>query len=770
MSAMRAQAQRAAQLREQLNHHNYRYYVLDAPEISDAEYDRLLRELQALEADHPELLTSDSPTQRVGAPPHAAFGTVHHTLRMMSMDNAFDEEEVRAWDQRVREGLVEAKWKSYAASKGLRKIVQILRDDNGVDRFVDWISSCLTQFSTKDVGDDLKKGLSEYRKSLFEKYKRTPLHQILHDDNRVDEHAPSFQRVIREIVSHVLVLTYTAEPKFDGTSVSLRYERGVLTLAGTRGDGDTGEDITANARTIKSVPLRLQGDGWPVIVEVRGEVVIPKMDFGRLNKDRLAAGESIFANPRNAAAGSLRQLDPKITASRPLAFIPWGLGEASMPIAPCYSEIASKLKSWGFRASEYLRTVRGPDDLLAYYLEMQALRLQLPFEIDGVVYKVDDIAAREDLGYKSRAPQWAIAHKLPAQEETTVVNNIITSVGRTGVITPVAQLLPVHVGGVMVSNATLHNLDEVRRKDIRVGDTVIVRRAGDVIPEVVGIIKDKRPNNTLEWEMPDHCPACGSAVRREEDEAAHRCMGGLYCPAQRMGAILHFASRKAMDIHGLGDKLVEQLVEKDIVTNVADIYRLDFQKLEHLERMAEKSAHNIISAIDKSRTTTLPKFLYALGIPQVGDVTAKLLAEHFSDLTPLMDANTDALQEVTGVGQNMAEEIRAFFQQPHNRDVITALIDAGIHWPAMEKRTTGALLGKTFVLTGTLESMARDEAASRLRALGAKVTDSVSKKTSYVATGTEPGSKLDKANKLGVPVLNEEQLVELLVSNEKDNI
>ncbi|HEX9625971.1 MAG TPA: NAD-dependent DNA ligase LigA [Acidiferrobacterales bacterium] len=659
--------ERIEELRRRIDEHNYNYYVLDRPVISDAEYDKLLRELQALEAAHPELVTPESPTQRVGAAPLAAFGEVKHKIPMTSMDNAFDEAEAREWDARVRKGLE--------------------RDE----------------------------------------------------------------------------VEYTAEPKFDGASVSLRYEDGRLVRAGTRGDGSVGEDITANVRTIRRVPLKLRGRGWPKIIEVRGEIVIPKADFERLNRERLENEEHVFANPRNAAAGSLRQLDPRITASRPLSFFPWGLGEVDGAIPGKYSEVVARLQDWGFPVSAYFKTVRGIDACLEFYREMLGRRHDLPFEIDGVVYKVDDLRARQELGYTARAPRWAIAHKLPAQEETTVVEDILASVGRTGVITPVAKLKPVQVGGVTVSNATLHNQDEVERKDVRVGDTVIVRRAGDVIPEVVGVIKEKRPRNARKWHMPDRCPVCGAAVRREEGEAAHRCMGGLYCAAQRRGALLHFASRRAMDIEGLGEKLVDQLVSKAMVKTIADIYKLDKERLADLERMAEKSAQNLIDQIEKSKNTTLPRFLHALGIPEVGEATALALARHFGDLKPLMHADVEALEQVHGIGPNMAEEIATFFKQKHNREVINDLLKAKIHWDKLERPKAGsALAGKTFVLTGSLSAMTRDEAKERLIALGAKVAGSVSKKTDYVVVGEEPGSKADKAAELGIAMLDERKFLELI--------
>ncbi len=668
MSDVGTLRKRAEELRKEISHHNYRYYSLDSPVISDAQYDKLLRELQEIESQHPELITIDSPTQRVGAKPLSAFGEVRHEIPMTSMDNAFLDEEVSEWDQRVRKGL----------------------EINGA-------------------------------------------------------------------------VAYTAEPKFDGTSISLRYENGLLVQAGTRGDGTTGEDVTVNARTIKTVPLHLQGKGWPKVVEVRGEVVIPKKDFERLNAEQLKQGAKIFANPRNAAAGSLRQLDSRITASRPLSFFPWGLGRVSEPIARRYSEVGKHLKDWGFSTTGFFRVVHGVNECLKYYQEMLVTRDQLPFEIDGVVYKVDDMAARDRLGFTARAPRWAVAHKLPAQEETTVVEDIVASVGRTGVITPVAVLKPVQVSGVTVTHATLHNQDEVERKDVRIGDSVIVRRAGDVIPEVVGVIKEKRPPRTRKWHMPDKCPVCGSQVIREEEEAAHRCMGGLVCSAQRMGAILHFASRHAMDIQKLGDKLVAQLVDKGLVRTVADIYKLNHNGLAALDRMAEKSAQNVVNEIEKSKNTTLARFLHALGIPQVGEATAQLLAEHFGDLKPLMDADRETLDQLHGIGSAMAEDIYEFFHEKHNRDVIRDLLKAGVHWPRPTRANKDSpLIGKTFVLTGGLASMSRDEARRKLQTLGAKVADSVSKKTDYVVVGENPGSKAEKAQELGVAILGEKELLKLL--------
>jgi len=668
MSAADKRRRRAEELRKEINTHNYRYYVRDQPVISDAQYDKLLRELQEIEKTQKEPIPLDSPTQRVGAAPLAAFGQVRHKVPMTSMDNAFTDEEVGEWDQRVRKGL--------------------------------------------ESGGDI---------------------------------------------------AYTAEPKFDGTSVSLRYENGMLVQAGTRGDGSAGEDVTTNVRTIKTVPLHLQGEGWPRVVEVRGEVVIPKKDFEQLNAEQLKRGDKIFANPRNAAAGSLRQLDPRITALRPLTFFPWGLGETSEPVARRHSEVVKQLQGWGFRVTEFFRAAKGVEGCLKYYADILARRDKLPFEIDGVVYKVDDLVARDNLGFTARAPRWAVAHKFPAQEENTVVEDIIASVGRTGVITPVALLRPVQVSGVTVTHATLHNQDEVERKDVRIGDTVIVRRAGDVIPEVVGVIKDKRPRGTKPWNMPKKCPVCGSQVIREPEEAAHRCMGGLVCSAQRMGAILHFASRHAMDVEGLGDKLVQQLVEKGMVQTVADLYQLTKVELANLERMADKSAQNLLDQIEKSKDTTLGRFLLALGIPQVGEATAQLLAEQFGSLDGIMDAGRETLEQIHGIGPTMAEDIYSFFHEKHNREVIRDLRKAGVHWPKPTGvKKSSVLAGKTFVLTGGLSSMNRDEVKRTLQDMGAKVTGSVSKKTDYVIVGEDPGSKADKAKELGVTMLDEKEFFRLL--------
>lgn len=661
-------AQRAAALREQIDYHNYRYYVLDNPEIPDAEYDKLFRELQQLERDYPDLITPDSPTQRVGAAPLEAFGEVKHVVPMLSLDNAFSEEEVRAFDRRVREGL------------GRETVV------------------------------------------------------------------------------------YAAEPKLDGLAVSLMYEDGRLARAATRGDGYTGEDITQNVRTIPSVPLHLLGKGYPRRMEVRGEVYMTKKGFQALNRRQEANGEKTFANPRNAAAGSLRQLDPRITAARPLELCCYGVGQIEDGHLPSHhSAILDRLQAWGLRVSPERAVVKGVEACLAYFAKMAAKRAALAYEIDGVVYKVDDLAQQRQLGFVARAPRWAVAHKFPAEEALTKVRGIDVQVGRTGALTPVARLEPVSVGGVTVSNATLHNEDEVHRKDVRVGDTVIIRRAGDVIPEVVSVVKERRPAGTRQFHMPERCPICGSKVVRVAGEAVARCSGGLYCPAQRKEAIRHFASRRAMDIEGLGDKLVDQLVEKGLVHDVADLYDLDVEQVAGLERMGEKSAENLLDALAKSKATSLARFLFALGIREVGEETAQTLAQHFGELDAIAAADEEALQAVAGIGPVVAQQIAAFFHEHHNREVIEKLQAAGVHWPKPSRRVRASpLAGKTFVLTGTLATMTRDEAKARLQALGAKVTGSVSAKTDYVVAGEAPGSKLDKAHALNVPVLDEGQLLKLL--------
>ncbi len=658
---------RALELREQLNFHNYRYYALNDPLISDAEFDQLLRELQALEEENPDLLTRDSPTQRVGASPLKSFSQVRHTLPMLSLANAFSEEDIENFDRRVRERL-----------------------------------------ATDEVA-------------------------------------------------------YAVEPKLDGLSLSLRYEEGVLVKAATRGDGNVGEDVTENARTIRTVPLQLIGKGWPKVLEVRGEVVITKSDFARLNEERLANEGKVFANPRNAAAGSVRQLDSKITAKRPLSFFPWGLGEVSAEIAPTQSAQMARLGEWGFQVNPEAKCVTGVRALLDYYRDIGARRDNLPFDIDGVVYKVDSMDAHATLGFTARAPRWAIAHKFPALEEMTRLVGIEASVGRTGVITPVANLEPVWVGGVRVARATLHNQDEIERKDVRVGDTVIVRRAGDVIPEVVGVVIEKRPKETSSWKMPSRCPVCDSEVQRLENESAYRCIGGLFCPAQRKAAISHFASRGAMDIEGLGVKLVAQLVDHNLVKTVADLYELDKAALVKLERMGERSADNLLRAIERCKKTTLAKFLFALGIAQVGEVTAKQLALHFGDLPALMDADEATLTSVPDVGPIVARSISHFFKQPHNREVIARLIELGVTWPKTEPVAENLpYQGATFVITGTLNSLTRSEAKARIEALGGKVSNSVSKKTDYVVVGDDPGSKARKAADLDLAILSEAQLLGML--------
>ncbi|HEX9803918.1 MAG TPA: NAD-dependent DNA ligase LigA [Gammaproteobacteria bacterium] len=665
--------QRAAELREQLAYHNYRYYVLDDPAIPDAEYDRLFRELQALEAQYPALVTPDSPTQRVGAEPLKGFAEVRHAIPMLSLGNVFSEEELLDFDRRVREGL----------------------------------------------------GVEE--------------------------------------------VEYSAEPKLDGLAISIRYEEGMLVRAATRGDGATGEDVTQNVRTIESVPLRLYGKGWPSVLEVRGEVYMPKAGFEALNERQREKGEKSFANPRNAAAGSLRQLDPRITATRPLTMYCYGVGVVEGGSLPgTHSAIMEKLKGWGLRVSPELRVVKGAQGCLDYFHAIGERRDSLPYDIDGVVYKVDSIARQRELGFVSRAPRWATAHKFPAQEEMTRLNDVEWQVGRTGALTPVARLEPVQVAGVVVSNATLHNPDEIARKDVRIGDTVIVRRAGDVIPEVVGVVLAKRPPHARAIQTPSHCPVCGSEVEREEGEAVPRCSGGLFCSAQRKNAIWHFASRRAMDIDGLGDKLVEQLVDEGLIHDVADLYALTQEQIAGLERMGEKSAANLVEALEKSKESTLERFLYALGIREVGESTARTLSRHFGSLEKIREASEEALLQVEDVGPIVAHHIHTFFRQEHNLEVIDKLIRAGVHWPDVAVKATGAqpLAGQTFVLTGALESMTRDEAKERLQALGAKVSGSVSKKTRVVVAGAEAGSKLARAESLGVEVWDEARLLQFLTENE----
>lgn len=667
-------AARAAELRKLIAHHDYRYYVLDDPEIADVDYDRMFRELQAIEAAHPELCTEDSPTQRVGGAPVARFGTVEHLLPMLSLDNAFSREELVAFDRRASERL-----------------------------------------KSEDV------------------------------------------------------LEYSAETKLDGTAISLLYERGLLVRGATRGDGQTGEDVTHNVRTIESIPLRLIGKDHPALLEVRGEVYMPKAGFAALNKRLAKEDAKTFVNPRNAAAGTLRQLDPRITARRPLEFFSYGIGYFKDGDIPArHSEILGRLKEWGIRVSPLSRVVRGVEGCQAYYDEIADLRDSLPYEIDGIVLKIDRIDQQQALGHVSRAPRWAIAFKFPAQEVTTVVRGVDFQVGRTGALTPVARLEPVFVGGVTVSNATLHNIDEIERKDVRVGDTVIVRRAGDVIPEVVRVLLDQRQGDQPEIRLPKKCPVCGADVVRPEGQAVARCSGGLICAAQRKEKLRHFASRRAMDIEGLGAKLVEQLVEQGVgdrrIETPADVYALTATQLASLERMGEKSAANLVAAIQRSKSTTLPRFLFALGIPEVGEATAANLARHFGDLGALAQAEVEDLESVPDVGPVVASHVHEFFRQKENLAVIEALRKHGVSWPAAQSAKPEALPldGKTFVLTGTLESMTRDEARERIEQAGGKVTGSVSSKTDYVVVGADPGSKLRKAQELGVEVIDEAGLGRLI--------
>ena len=684
MNTEATSARRAAELRAALNRAAHQYYTLDAPELPDAEYDRLFRELQALEAAHPALRTPDSPTQRVGGSVLDGFAPVRHAVPMLSIRTETDTSAAgaQAFDARVRREL--------------------------------------------KLADD----------------------------------APA--------------IAYVAEPKFDGLAMSLRYEHGVLVQAATRGDGETGEDVTQNIRTIGQIPLRLTGDA-PAVLEVRGEVYMRRDDFEQLNermRARMAAGDKAaktFVNPRNAAAGAVRQLDPAIAAERPLSFFAYGLGELTPPEqgGPAFNthwQLLQALQAWGFPVSALARRAQGASELIAFHDELAAQRDGLPFDIDGVVYKVDSLALQQQMGFVTREPRWAVAHKYPAQEQLTTVEAIDVQVGRTGKLTPVAKLAPVFVGGVTVTNATLHNELEARRKDVRVGDTVVVRRAGDVIPEVVSVLPDKRLPDAPEFSMPAQCPVCGSAVVREEGEADHRCTGGLYCSAQRKQALLHFASRRAMDIEGLGEKLVDQLIDGNVVRMLPDLYRMGFVSLAALDRMADKSAQNLIDALQKSKQTTLARFLYALGIRHVGESTAKALARHFGRLDGVMDASVEQLAQVPDVGPVVAESIHTFFAQPHNREVVEQLRAVGIGWPEGEPAPAALLplAGQTFVLTGTLPSLSRDEAKALLEAAGAKVAGSVSKKTHYVVAGAEAGSKLDKARELGVPVIDEAQLRALL--------
>ena len=660
-------------LRKQLRYHSYRYYVLDDPDIPDAEYDRLHKRLVALEEQHPELITADSPTQRVGSKPLTAFEQIQHQQAMLSLDNVFSEDELQAFYQRLQDRL-----------------------------------------------------------------------------NTEDE------------------IEFTAEPKLDGLAISLRYEKGVLIYAATRGDGSTGENVTQNVRTMQSVPLRLLAETMPDVLEVRGEVYMPKAGFDRLNQQARKNGDKEFANPRNAAAGSLRQLDPAITAKRPLSLYCYGVGVVEgLQLASTHYEILQQLKSFGFPVCSEIEILRGVSACMSYYENLLSRRDILPYDIDGIVYKVNTIELQNRLGYVSRAPRWAIAHKFPAQEEISKILEVDFQVGRTGAVTPVARLEPVFVGGVTVSNATLHNMDEIRRKDIRVGDQVIIRRAGDVIPEVVRVVPGSRKQALPEIQMLKNCPVCHSLVEQVEGEAVARCTGGLYCRAQRAEAIKHFASRKAMDIEGLGDKLVEQLVEEGLVNTSADLYQLSVETLAALERMGEKSAVNLVRALDKSKQPSLSRFIYALGIREVGETTAMNLASEFKSLQAVQNASYDQLIEVQDIGPVVAQHIVNFFQQQHNLEVIEQLLSAGIKVQDIKPAAPGTepvseLTGKTIVITGTLPTMSRDEAKDKLLAVGARVTGSVSAKTDYLLAGDKAGSKLTKAEKLGVQVIDEATMLDML--------
>ncbi len=660
---------RAAELRELLDRYNHRYHALDDPEVADAEYDARMRELRELEARRPELATQDSPTQRVGAAPVALFGAVSHRLPMLSLDNAFAEQEVRDFDRRVRERL-----KQDAAVR------------------------------------------------------------------------------------------YSAEPKLDGLAVSALYENGVFVQGATRGDGETGEDITQNLRTIAALPLKLRTATPPRLLEVRGEVFMPLAGFKRFNEGALARGEKLLVNPRNAAAGSLRQLDPRMTAARPLDLFIYGVGYVDGGELPLHhGAMLAVLRSWGLKICPQSTIVESVEGCLAYFHDIGLARATLPYQIDGVVYKVDDIELQRRLGFVSRAPRWAIAHKFPAEEALTTVRGIEFQVGRTGALTPVARLEPAFVGGVTVSNATLHNMDELRRKDVRVGDTVVVRRAGDVIPEVVQVLPERRPANTVEVELPVTCPVCGAPVVREAEQAVARCTGGRRCPAQRKEEIKHFASRRALDIQGLGDKLIDQLVERAWVHTPADLFELPRERLAELERMGEKSALKLHAAIAKAKRTTLPRFLYALGIRDVGEATALALARDFGDVASLMRATVDEIQRVPDVGPVVARNVAAYFADPENSAIVERLQSHGLSWPRLEKAASGGeFAGMTFVLTGTLATLDRLAADEAIVARGGKVSGSVSKKTHYVIAGADAGSKLEKARALGIPVLEEAEFLKLL--------
>ncbi|WP_280546263.1 NAD-dependent DNA ligase LigA [Halomonas sp. 11-S5] len=664
-----------ARLRAELDDANYRYYVLDEPRLTDADYDRRLRRLQELEDAYPDLVTPDSPTRRVGAAPDAGFPEVRHAVPMLSLDNAFSEEEIKAFVRRVAD--------------------------------------------------------------------------------RLEGHGEP--------------LAFCCEPKLDGAAVSLVYEQGMLVNGATRGDGRSGEGITSNLRTLRSIPLSLRGDDPPDLLEVRGEVIMSHQGFEALNERARESDGKVFANPRNAAAGSLRQLDPKVTATRPLEFSAYQVARIEPQRDDAsHSQLMARLGEYGFRTSQELAVVEGAEGIIDYCRRLGEKRDGLGYDIDGVVIKVDDLRRQRELGFVARAPRWAIAFKFPAQEETTRLNGVEFQVGRTGAITPVARLEPVSVAGVTVANATLHNADEIDRLGVMIGDTVAIRRAGDVIPQVVRVLEERRPDDARAIVFPEHCPACGADIEHLEGEVVARCSGGLYCPAQRKEALKHFASRRALDIDGLGEKLIDQLVERDWVTTPADLFRLETERLAELPRMGKKSAENLVAALEKAKETTLARFIYALGIREVGEATAANLARHFGRLEALMGADIEALEAVEDVGPVVAAHVHTFFRQPHNRETIDDLIACGLNWPEEEVgERPRPLAGQSWVLTGTLESMTRDEGKARLQALGAKVAGSVSRKTACVVAGEAVGSKREKAEQIGVEVIDEASFLERLAAWEK---
>jgi len=676
MSNALSPAQRLTQIINTINEYNYQYYVQDNPSVPDAEYDRLMRELLDIENDHPDLRSPDSPSQKVGGAALSAFEQVEHEVPMLSLDNAFDEGDMQAFEKRIKDRL---------------------------------------KISTE--------------------------------------------------------ISFSCEPKLDGLAVSILYENGQLVRAATRGDGRVGENITTNVRTIANVPLRLRGENFPSRLEVRGEVIMTRAGFVTLNEAQIKKGKKPFVNPRNAAAGSLRQLDPKITAARPLLFYSYSLGlveNEQQPLGETHSSRLAQLSEWGLPLSKELEVAQGATQCLIYFHKIGDQRSQLSYDIDGVVFKVDNIAMQQELGFVARAPRWAIAHKFPAQEEMSTLLDVEFQVGRTGAITPVARLEPTFVGGVTVSNATLHNQDEINRLGIKIGDSVIIRRAGDVIPQIVAIVADKRPDDAKDILFPESCPVCDSAIEKLEGEAVARCTGGLYCKAQRKEAMKHFASRKALDVDGLGDKLIEQLVDAEMVKSPADFFALDIAPLSSMERMGEKSAVNLVNSLEKSKKTTLAKFLYSLGIREVGEATAQNLAQHFLTLEAIEQADLEALQAVSDVGVIVAQHVFNFFKEEHNLEVISALLEAGVHWPKIEKLALDELplVGQVYVLTGTLNVMDRNTAKAKLQSLGAKVSGSVSAKTDCLVAGEKAGSKLTKAQDLGVKVINEDEMLAMFAQLE----